>query len=49
MGVLGEIGFVAVLAQGVHQLWYSRKMIKEAMRDDVLLGYEAGLAPVERY
>jgi hypothetical protein len=24
-------------------------MIKEAMRDDVLLGYEAGLAPVERY
>ena len=49
MGFLGEIGFVAILAQGAHQLWYSRKMIKEAMRDDVLLGYEAGLAPVERY
>jgi len=49
MGFLGDLGFVAILAQGVHQLWYSRKMIKEAMRDDVLLGYEAGMAPVERY
>lgn len=48
-GFLGDLGFLAVLAQGVHQLWYSRKMIKEAMRDDVLLGYEAGMAPVERY
>jgi len=49
MGFLGDLGFAAILAQGVHQLWYSRKMIKEAMRDDVLLGYEAGRAPVERY
>lgn len=48
-GFLGDLGFAAILAQGVHQLWYSRKMIKEAMRDDVLLGYEAGMAPVERY
>ncbi len=46
---LGRLSFVAMLAQVVHQLWYTRKMIKEAMRDDVLLGYEAGMAPVERY
>jgi RsiW-degrading membrane proteinase PrsW (M82 family) len=48
-GFLGEIGFIAVLAQGVHQIWYSRRMIKEALRDDVLLGYNSGMAPVERY
>ena len=46
---LGDLGIVAMLAQGVHQLWYSRKMIKEAMRDDVFLGYETGMAPVEKY
>ncbi|MBQ04702.1 hypothetical protein CL673_08390 [Candidatus Bathyarchaeota archaeon] len=48
-GFLGELGVVAMLAQGIHQLWYSRKMIKEAFRDDVLLGYGAGMAPVENY
>ena len=48
-GFLGEIGFIVVLAQGVHQIWYSRRMIKEALRDDVLLGYNAGMAPVENY
>jgi RsiW-degrading membrane proteinase PrsW (M82 family) len=48
-GFLGEIGFIVVLAQGVHQIWYSRRMIKEALRDDVLLGYDAGMAPVESY
>jgi RsiW-degrading membrane proteinase PrsW (M82 family) len=48
-GFLGSLGFVAMLVQGVHQIWYSRKMIKEALRDDVLLGYDAGMAPVEKY
>jgi len=48
-GFLGEMGFIAMLAQGVHQIWYSRRMIKEALRDDVLLGYDAGMAPVEKY
>jgi RsiW-degrading membrane proteinase PrsW (M82 family) len=43
---LGSFSFVAMLAQVVHQLWYTRKMIKEALRDDVLLGYDAGMAPV---
>lgn len=30
-GFLGEIGFIAVLAQGVHQIWHSQRMIKEAL------------------
>ena len=48
-GFLGEMGVIAMLAQGVHQVWYSRRMIKEALRDDILLGYGAGMAPVEKY
>lgn len=49
-GFLGaEMGFIALIGQGIHQLWYSRKMIKEALRDDVLLGYGAGMAPIEKY
>ncbi len=41
-GVLGEMGVIAMLIQGIHQEWYSRRMIKEALRDDVLLGYGDG-------
>ena len=48
-GFFGELGFYLMLAQGVHQIWYSRRMIKEALRDDVILGYNAGMAPVEKY
>jgi len=48
-GFFGELGFYVMLIQGVHQVWYSRRMIKEALRDDVLLGYNAGMAPVEKY
>jgi RsiW-degrading membrane proteinase PrsW (M82 family) len=48
-GFLGGLGFVAMIVQGGHHLWYSRRMIKEALRDDVILGYDAGMAPVEKY
>jgi RsiW-degrading membrane proteinase PrsW (M82 family) len=43
---LGSFSLVPMLAQIVHQLWYTRKMIKEALRDDILLGYDAGMAPI---
>ena len=43
---LGNLSLVPMLAQVVHQLWYTRKMIKEALRDDILLGYDAGMAPI---
>ena len=49
-GFLGpEVGFAATIVQAIHQIWYSRKIIKEAQRDDVILGYTRGMAPVEMY
>jgi RsiW-degrading membrane proteinase PrsW (M82 family) len=31
----------------IFNLWYTRKIIKEALRDEVLWGYSQGLAPIE--
>jgi len=33
--------------QLIFQFWYMRKIIREALRDEVLWGYGQGMAPVE--
>jgi RsiW-degrading membrane proteinase PrsW (M82 family) len=47
-GFLGvEIGWGVMIVQLIFQFWYMRKIIKEALRDEVLWGYGRGMAPVE--
>lgn len=47
-GFLGvELGWAAMIIQMVFQFWYMRRIIKEALRDEVLWGYAHGMAPVE--
>jgi len=38
-----------VILQSVFHLWYLRKIIREALRDEVLWGYTRGRAPIETY
>jgi RsiW-degrading membrane proteinase PrsW (M82 family) len=47
VGFFGEAGFFLQIAQMTFHLWYTRKIIKEAIRDEVLWGYGRGLAPKE--
>jgi len=47
-GFLGPgLGEIAMFLQLGFHFWYMRKIIKEALRDEVLWGYGAGLAPNE--
>ena len=47
-GFLGvEMGWGVMIVQLIFQFWYMRKIIKEALRDELLWGYGRGLAPVE--
>lgn len=47
-GFLGPgLGEIAMFLQLGFYFWYMRKIIKEALRDEVLWGYGAGLAPNE--
>ena len=48
VGFLGpELGTAALIGHLVFHLWYTRKIINEATRDEVLWGYGQGLAPLE--
>lgn len=47
-GWLGwNLGWVALIGQLIFQFWYMKKIIREALRDEVLWGYGQGMAPVE--
>jgi RsiW-degrading membrane proteinase PrsW (M82 family) len=47
-GFLGnDLGFIAQIAQLVFQFWYMRKILREALRDETIWGYNQGLAPKE--
>ncbi len=47
-GFLGYgLGWAAMIGQIIFQFWYMKKIIREALRDEVIWGYGQGLAPVE--
>ena len=48
-GWIGPLAAIAIFLQSSFMLSYLRRMIKEALRDEVLWGYARGRAPVETY
>ena len=47
-GFLGaDLGWAALIGQLIFQFWYMKKIIREALRDEVIWGYGQGMAPVE--
>ncbi|TRO55501.1 PrsW family intramembrane metalloprotease [Candidatus Bathyarchaeota archaeon] len=47
-GFLGYgLGWAAMIGQMIFQFWYMKKIIREALRDEVIWGYGQGMAPVE--
>jgi RsiW-degrading membrane proteinase PrsW (M82 family) len=47
-GFLGtDLGWAALIGQLIFQFWYMGKIIREALRDEVIWGYGQGMAPVE--